>query len=119
MFFDKKNTSNPLEMVRLKNGSEVPKATVITTMINLGNLRNSMPGILALYDLTELCKNPDYDVSFTKDTLLSLALVSQKSTEKITVHDDVKNILLSAVEGEGMNIDLCSPIDPANLSPRI
>jgi len=75
-----------------------------------------MPGMLALYDLVELCKNPDYNISYSQNTLLSLALVTQQSAGKFTVHDIVKNVVLSAVEGEGMETSLGSPIAPETLS---
>jgi hypothetical protein len=118
MFFHKKATHKPVEMIKLKNGFEASPSAVASTMMNLNDLHDSTTGFLAVYDLAQLCKKPDYDISYSKEALLELALVEQHPGNKYTVPDIVKNVVLSAVEGEKLDMTLSSPVAPKTPSPK-
>lgn len=75
-------TVEALEFVALKNGAQVAKPVVITTMIALRQLQQD--NLDALVDLLELCKNDSTDPSLTTcvynlPTLQKLGLVDGNS----------------------------------------
>lgn len=106
MFLGKSNEKrNTMNMVKLKNGSEVPESVVATTMMNLECLMSKNP--IAFYELVEKCKNPKHEMfGNTKKVAEELALMNSGS-----VHDITKNIVLSAVQGEELNMTLNSPVE--------
>lgn len=99
-----------MEVVTLKNGSEEHKALVVTTMMSLKSLFNENP--LAFYELVQICKNPSHSIfsPVQLKALESLGLVSGG-----IVHFSVRNIVLSAVEGEGMEMTIGSPVIPKSV----
>ena len=99
-----------MEFVKLKNGSEEPTLAVATIMLSLKHLMKpseNVGNILAFCDLAMKCRNPDYQVSGQAlDTLQRLGLLESDGG----VHDITKNIVLSAAEGDGIDMKLVSPI---------
>lgn len=95
------SSSDEDKNVKLKNGSLVSKVCVVTTMMNLKLLLESNP--IAFYELVMKCRDSDH-VFFgnTEEVLKGLALKPDNSV--------VKNIVLSAVEGEEFDMRLNSPI---------
>ena len=100
MFSQKPNLS---AMVQLKNGSEVPGSALVTIMMNLKSLREN--NYLAFYDLVQLCKDSSYDISFTRQALEASPFLATGR-----IHDDAKNIVLSAVEGDDLEMVIGSPV---------
>lgn len=95
-----------MDIVKLKNGKEEPFSVVISTMMNLEALwKRGIDGMCAVYDLRELCRNPEYNAIYL-DLLQKMSLVS---TDGI-IHSQVRNIVESAVVGEGLNLTLQLPI---------
>ncbi len=95
------------ELARLKNGSDEAVVVVSATMISLkGLLGKGTSGLLTFYDLTMLCRDPKYKMSEENmSTLKRLSLLESTGLP----HDSIKNVVLSAVVGEGMKMSLISP----------
>ena len=97
------------KLVKLKNGSEEPENVVRATMISLEYLwRSGIPGMTQVYDLVQICRqSPDYkSFGSNEDTLKELCLLQDDGRP----HQSVRNITLSAIEGEGLDMKLVSPI---------
>jgi len=91
----------------LKNGTEEVQPLVKVTMMTLHKLANEYP--LAAYDLVELCKSTQYKPFGGNNSILeNYSLIINGE-----VPDSIKNIVLSAFEGEGINLKLTSPIKQA------
>lgn len=59
MFFRNNNEKqDSIDMVKLKNGSEVPEPVVVTTMMNIELLMEKNP--IAFYELVQKCRNPKH-----------------------------------------------------------
>jgi len=97
-----------METVRLRNGAEEAKPLVAVIIMSLERLMNERP--LALYDLVMKCRDRAYELFGTNgDYLKDLNLVDQDGS----IHESIRNVVLSATDGEGMDMVLRSPIDGA------
>ena len=107
MFKTKPNT--PVNLVKLKNGTEVNEMTVRVTMFSL---ESGKFNFMLLYELLEKCKNPHHKMfSNTQQIAEEMGLMLEG-----TIHDDVKNIILSAVETLGpLSFAVNSPIAQSNV----
>jgi hypothetical protein len=66
-----------------------------------------MPGILALYDLNEVCKGKNYTpFGDNLKKLQDLSLLQPDGKP----HESIRNVVLSAVQGEGLDMHLGSPV---------
>jgi len=94
-----------MQLLKLRNGSEEPKPAVITTMQSLKALFES--NVMAAYELRELCRNPNHIIfGDLDDELRALALIQSDNS----IHDSIRNIVMCAFEGEGLDMTLVSPI---------
>jgi hypothetical protein len=97
-----------MESVFLKNGAEEPKVLVTVTMMSLEALLEDAAGAIAFYELNEKCKNPAHNF-FSEaiiEQLRSLSLIDSSEN----VHSSVRNIVISAAEGEELSLCLRSPV---------
>jgi len=99
-----------IETVRLKNGATAPSVVIIGTMPYLKELARINHG--ALEELAELAK---YDLAMkTTDrnasTLLNMDLVEKTDSGLLMIKDDARDIVNSAVEGEGFHIRVVWPV---------
>jgi hypothetical protein len=104
-----------LVMATLRDGSQVPQVTLVTTTMNLRAA--SEENFVALFDLAEKCKDASYRFvanSFgdSKSILKKWALID--GSEK--VHDDVRKIVLNSIEGEGLSLKLVNPLQSARVA---
>lgn len=91
--------------VKLKNGSEEFGPLVNATMISLRHLIADDP--IAFYELRELCRNPSHKLfGHAGEKLVSLALIER---DGVSIHSSIKNVVLSAVEGEMLEMHITSP----------
>jgi len=122
-----------METLKLKNGTEEALPLVRITMLSLSALIEKNP--IAFYELVMKCRNQNHKFfGNTADELVKLSLVTESgrltSQEVISigkrldlkdgdsipeniqyhVHDSIRNIVLSAVEGEGLSMKLTNPI---------
>lgn len=95
-----------LEMVLLKNGERVPKSVVVTTMMTIDLLLEEDP-VLFVLDLLEKAKNPNLALTpKAKAKLIGLAMLNHDGT----MHSIVRAIILSSVEGEGLDMKIVNPV---------
>ena len=90
--------------VRLRNGTDESEPLVRVLMMSL---RSLLGNPLALYELAELAKDRNHEVWGDLDKpLKDLGLISPDGD----MHDSVRNVVLSATEGEGAELHLVSPL---------
>jgi hypothetical protein len=93
-----------MELVKLKNGSEEARVLVVATNLSIKTLMEKNP--MAFYDLVEKCRNKDYKFFGDNEKILEdLSLINNGRP-----HESIRNIILSSVEGEGLEMTLTSPI---------
>jgi hypothetical protein len=94
-----------MNMLKLKNGSEEAEPLVRVTMFSLKQLFETKP--IVAYELRELCKNSAHKLfGNSGDDLKALSLVQSDGR----VHDSIRNIVLSAFDGEGLAMCMISPV---------
>lgn len=95
-----------VQTVRLRNGAEEVKSLVSMILFTLKDMW-SKGEVTTVYELAMLCRDPEHKLfGDTGDVLKKLSLVQPDGR----VHDSIRNIVLSAVEGEGLDMRLQSPI---------
>lgn len=90
---------------KLKNGSEELKSLVLLTMISLRNLIETNP--IAFYELVTKCRDDSHRLFGNTVEVLKRFVPTQD--ERGRVHESIKNIVLSAAEGDGLEMTLGSP----------
>lgn len=94
-----------MEQVRLKNGAKEAEVIVKVVMISLDNLVVSNP--VAAYELVEMCKDRTHKPFGNTSTVLKeFALITDDG-----VHDSIRNIVLSAFVGDGLDMHLEYPVN--------
>ena len=101
-----------MDTVNLKNGTSELRILVVSTYGILKKMLDDMEGAIAFYELVEVCKNPSHQVfsSKQKEYLISRALMQSDGR----IHQSVRNIVLSSVQGEGLELSLVNPIASGN-----
>ena len=101
-----------MNFAKLRTGKTVPMPTAETTFLSLRRLAPIYPA--AMFELVELCKNSDYK---PLDDSIEILRKHSLIQEDGRVHDDVRDITLAAIKGEGLNMTLVSPVaDPTENS---
>lgn len=97
------------EMVTLKNGNEVPRVSVNAAMLSLRSLEREDP--ITLFGLHAFCRDRNH-IFFTGSAgkLMRLGLLSKLEGGDYFVNEVTRAIVLSAVEGEGLDIRVVSPL---------
>jgi hypothetical protein len=118
--FDAQGNYPPPATVRLKNGSEEHAGLVRMTMVSLASLMEREP--IAFYELVELARNPAHALfGNTGEKLADLALLSLPDRNNgrpgallapPSMHSSIRAVILSAVEGEGLDMVLGNPEAP-------
>jgi hypothetical protein len=102
-----------MELRKLRNGSSEKELLVVVTMLTLRslledkNLETAAGSAIAFYELVQKCEDPSHEIfaDVTKDLLRRSALLDATGN----VHGSVRNIVLSAKRGEGLELCLGSP----------
>jgi hypothetical protein len=98
------------ETVLLRTGIEEVKPLVKITMVILKRLYEEKP--IVLYELAQLCRDRDHEPwGKCGDDLVERKLI-QKTENGYHVHDSIRNIVLAAIDGEGVDMVLRSPLAP-------
>lgn len=100
-----------MQELRLKNGSVEPMPVVVATMVSLDNLLKRH--VTAFYDLVMICRTANrphqlnrYQPFGNNDQVLrDLALLEADGS----VNTSIKNVVLSAVTGDGLDMALGNP----------
>jgi hypothetical protein len=98
-----------MKLVQLKNGSEELDTLVTVTMVSLESLLQSAP--IVFYELVVLCRDSNHQLfGNAGERLEELGLVTLDGTGQAQVHGSIRNVVLSAVTGDGLEMSLGSPI---------
>lgn len=98
-----------IETVKLRNGTTETKPLVATVRFAMDRLMESTP--IAIYDLTMICRDRSYK-PFGKigPDLQALSLGTMNPDGTMSVHESIRNIVLSSVEGDGMDMQIVDPV---------
>lgn len=100
--------------VTLKNGSTLRKSLVNAIMSSLKSLWEKDRFVIE--ELIEKIHNPDYQLGrYSEKELKEHKLIQSDGT----IHSDIQNVVLLAVEGEGSNMRLTSPFKETSSSAII
>jgi hypothetical protein len=89
-----------IAVVRLRDGTETPAPLVTTTMLALHRLLNDDP--IGLYELAMRSRDRDHQLWGDYEQRLESAAL---------LHPAVLEIVRNAIEGDGMDMRLRSPLD--------
>lgn len=97
-----------MELIKLKNGTEEAKSLIAAVEMSTNRLlSDGFPYPMAFWELVRACK----DVTYEPNHLITIELVLLGLMERDgRVHESVKNIVLSSVEGEGLDMKLVPPV---------
>lgn len=93
-----------MDTIRLKNGTEEAAPLVATMLITLRLLATGQP--IHLYELVEKARNRSH--VFWGDIGKQLAKMKLVEVDG-SMNDSIRNIVLSAVEGDGLEMRVVSP----------
>jgi len=97
-----------METVILKNGTEEVAQLVATIMHTLREMEGDMAngGPICIYELVQMCRDRNHKPFGTSgEKLERLNLINGGQ-----VHDSIRNIVLSAIEGDGLDVTLGDPV---------
>ena len=93
------------ELLRLRNGAEEAEAAIRTTMMTLHALWQRDP--VDIIELAAICTDPEHEPFGDSGELLRRLRLLEANGQP---HPSVKNIVLSAVAGEGLETHLQNPV---------
>lgn len=97
-----------MQPVELKNGASEAEDVVGVAIMSIERLMRTNP--IAFYELVMKCRVPAHQFfGNTRQVLMDFALVSLNGD----VHDSLRNVVLSSVSGDGLNMKLGSPFKSA------
>lgn len=93
------------QTVTLKSGAVEFRPAVEIIMGMLQDMNNSLPGALAFHDLVMRCRDKSYPIAVAQlETLEATSLMTNG-----WIHETVRAVVLSGVEGDGIDMKLVSP----------
>jgi hypothetical protein len=96
-----------MKVLKLKNGSEEIEPLVMATMTQIRKLMSGLPGALDAYERVQLCKDRKHEMfGDSLKNLQNLALIESSGS----VHDSIRNVVLSAAVGDGLELHFENPI---------
>lgn len=98
--------TKPISSVLLRNGEHVPKVVMASTRMTMKLMLERDP-VLFWTRLVEKAKDPDYELSSLDGTKLREYLMLQQDG---VMHDHVRAIILSSIEGESSEQKLVHPM---------
>lgn len=108
---DGRSSNDALQnIVTLKNGDTMPLVMVTVVATSLKYLLESYP--IVFYELVMSCRNREHQLfGRTGEKLIELALVDWIDADgRATVQDITRSIVLSAVEGDELEMHLVNPL---------
>lgn len=94
-----------IKTVKLRNGAEEASSLVNIVIMHI-NTWQGMDFALKFYDIVTMCRDSSYTPSApTLEEFKKLSFVSPDGS----IHDPIKNIILSMAEGEGLDLTTVDP----------
>jgi hypothetical protein len=98
--------NDPNRVLTLRNGAEVPEPIVRTAMLTLRQLERAYP--IALYEAVQLARDSSHKLfGSTGRVLTELGLLNGGELSW-----SVRNVILSAAEGDDLGLHIVPPCDP-------
>ena len=98
--------------MKLKNGSDECVATIVVTQMIINSMFSEdylYP--MAFWDLARKCQDSNYKIfEVNQKVLIDVGLMDSNKN----IHQSIKNIVLSSIEGSGLDIHLVNPIGGEN-----
>lgn len=102
-----------MKTIRLRNGTEEAEPLVKVTVMSLQRLVQEHP--ISFYELVQVARDRSHrPFGNSGDVLASLSLLQPGGR----MHQSIRNIVLSATDGEQLDVSLCDPSDPQHSSHR-
>lgn len=98
-----------MSLVNLRSGSRVARDLAEATLTALRDLAHK--DLLAFYEFVRVCRDPQHRLPTddgTADILVHYKLVDLEGDQHV-VNEDLRSIVLSAVEGDGMRMRIVEP----------
>lgn len=95
-----------MQELKLKNGGL--ENTGIIAVVTMSLERLLMENGIAFYDLVMKCRDDEYEPFGNSDDILKAAVLMEQGG---TIRQDIKNIVLSSVEGDEGGMHMVDPID--------
>lgn len=98
--------------MRLKNGGDLEDSLVVILVSTLREIGRTIPGITARWDLVRACRDRTFVItnSRSREFLIEHNLVeSFDENGHANVFDAVRDVVLSATVGDGLNLKLQDP----------
>ena len=95
-----------MKLIKLKNGTEEVEVLVKSTMGSLRGMIHSNP--IHFLEFVYLVRDKNHEVWGGETTLQSFIAIGLMN-EDLTIHGSIRNIVLSAVEGDGLDMCLVNP----------
>ena len=95
-----------METVTLKNGTVEVKLIVMATLRSLKSLISTDPG--TFYELVMVCRDRDHKLFGNAREKLEASKLLQAHESR--PHESIRNVILSAVTGDGLDMVLGSPV---------
>ncbi len=92
------------KVVTMKNGTKEVQSLIDVTMLSLNALMKSNP--IAFYEFVQICKDRNHRPFGNTGKILEECELLHGGQ----VHDSIRDIVLSAVEGTGLEMHLTDPI---------
>ena len=101
---DESSAPTSAEMVTLKDGTSMPRAHVNVVMLTLHELTSDP---FAFYDIVQMARDPNAQPLSDVEALKRTGLLNPITGK---VHDAVRGLIASAIEGEGLSMHFVSPL---------
>ncbi len=96
------------ELVTLRNGTQEGKAGVAVMHAILSNLMDTQP--IVFFELVSFARDRNHKFwGDCGDELVKRNILSKDGTGTYSIHETTKNIIVSSVEGDGMDMTLVDP----------
>lgn len=97
-----------MNILPLRNGATEPEPLVHATMLSLRTLFDERP--IHFYELAQIARHPQHSVCSPRidADLRALGLLGSDGGGA-RMHESIRNIMLSAVDGEGLDMQLRDP----------
>lgn len=96
-----------MKIATLKNGAEEALSLVAVTQMIVNRMMEGFPGVIDLYELVQKCRDSNHRLFGNSEANLKAEGLIEPSGR---IHDSTRNIILSMVSGEGLDMTFGNPV---------